>query len=198
FNTFGVDLKTKFKAEDIIPVIGANYQTSDGHVDKAEYTRGTINGGVEGQAWKNGVFQLMGRYRNEKQSLWSRLIPSDSTQETKTDLWHWQANLDQKLGKHFSVFTGGHFQLSEFENRFDYTQSLLSVVAGETFTTGHTSIELLGRANRNNTERETSNTSQQWKTEYSLYSSILSINQKVSNFSATTGIKAQHLETESN
>lgn len=196
FNTMGVQLNAKLGAGEIIPFMGADYQSSDGHVDKANYTRGMVSGGIEGQAWRNSVFQLNARYRHDEQSLWSTLIPPDSTREATRDVWHFQAHLDQKLGEHFSVFSGGQFQRLDFENRFDYDQSLLSATAGGNFSSGQTSLTLRGRIDRHSSEGTGS--SIQWESEHVLYSSELILTQGMANFSATAGIKAQHLEVEQN
>lgn len=199
FNTFGAKLNAKLKTGDIVPFIGIDFVNSNGHTDNADYTRAKINGGIEGQLWQNSVIQLTTQFRSDKQGLWSNLIPVDSSWETKTTSWHWQASLDQELSRQFSMFARGYFQSFDFENRFNYTQDYLSVNTGVAFNNNNTSIKVLGKLDHNNSEREFENTNSNnaslfWKTDYSLYSSILRADQKIDHISLSAGINAQHLE----
>lgn len=201
FNTLGGRLEAKYPGGNIVPFVGADYRKSDGHVRNAEYTRGSVTGGIEGQLWANSTFQLVGGYGSDDQSLWSRLIPPDSSAKKKTTVWNWQAALDQKLSKQFSIFTTGQFQTTDLENRFKYTQDFLTVGAGGIFSTGNASVMLEGDLAHNNTERKIDAnrpfaTAFSWQTEYSLYSSKLNASLKIGNLFISAGGRAQHLKIE--
>lgn len=201
FNTLGARVDAKYSDGNVVPFVGVDFRDSDGHVKNAEYTRAAINGGIEGQVWENNVFQLIGGYSKDEQSLWSNLIPPDSSSKKMTTTWKWQAGFDQKLSEQFSIFTAGQFQVSDLENRFKYTQNLLSVGAGGIFSSANTSILIGGDLAHNKSEREADAnkpfaTAFSWETEYSLYSSKLKAAWKIGNLSISSGIKAQHLKVE--
>ena len=198
FNTIDARLNAKAKAGTIIPFIGIDFGNSQGHVDNADYTNVTVNGGLEGQLWQNSVFQLTARFRKDKQSLWSNQIPVDSSWKNKITVWNWQANIDQKLSEEFSMFAGGNFQVLEYENRFDYNQNYLSVNTGLIFSNDNTSVIVQGILDHNNSEPKDNNLNQVKnssfnKTDYSLYSTYLKVLQRINSISVGAGIKAQHL-----
>ena len=203
FNTLGARIDAKYAGENIIPFVGVDFRKSDGHVGNADYTRAAVKGGIEGQAWGGSVFQLVGGYSKDDQSLWSELIPPDSSMKKKSTAWNWQADLNQKLSEQLSVFTTGQFQESDLENRFNYTQNSLSVGVGGVFSNGTTSILIKGDFARNKTKREVDAskpfaTAASWETEYSLYSSKLTAGYKIGNVSLSAGMRTQHLKVETN
>lgn len=196
FNTLGANLKARFDANSVSPFVEADFRKSNGHVDQADYTKAAISSGLEGQAWANSVFQLTGRYRNDEQNLWSSIIPPDSSRKTTLELWQFQGNLNQKLSAHFTLNSGGQFQTLDFENRFNYTQDFISAGLGLNLTVDQTSVTAEGWIDHINTESESdSNASRLWNGEYSFYSSILDVVQRINDFSIGAGIRVQHLET---
>lgn len=201
FNTLGARADLKYSNGNVVPFVGVDFRNSDGHVKNAEYTRTDINGGLEGQAWKNSVFQLIGGYSKDEQSLWSSLFPPDSSAKKKATTWNWQADLDQQLSEQFSIFATGQFEKSDLENRFKYTQDLVSVGAGGIFSGGNTSILVSGDLAHNKSEREVDASKPfaaafSWQTEYSMYSGKLKASQKIGNLSLSAGANAQHLKVE--
>lgn len=203
FNTIGAKLSAKTKAGAIIPFISIDFENSDGHVNNADYTKIIANGGLEGQAWQNSVFQFTTRFRNDRQNLWSNQIPADSVWEKKITVWQWGASLDQKLSDQFSFLSHGNFQIFDYENRFKYNQNCLSVSAGIIFKKNNTSILAEGILDQSNSETEFENSnviaSQLFNNlDYSLYSSNLKIRQKITDISLAVGFLAQHLEVKNN
>lgn len=199
YNTFGLDVKSQFRSSKIIPFFGLNYRQSDGHVSKADYKKGKLEGGLEGNVWNNGILDFQLRFRDSDQGLWSTEFPIDSTFRVKTNQFNLLGNLEQNFNPDFSGFINADISYIDHKNRFDYVQSFSSFQFGGNYGRGQTSFFFEGQFDINSSERK--QVSFDYvddppfaKIDNSILGGTVKARQKINNFSIAAGTTLQSVE----
>jgi hypothetical protein len=199
YNTFGLDVKSQFRSNKIIPFFGLNYHQSDGHVNKADYKKGQLEGGLEGSVWNNGTMDVELLFKNSDQGLWSTEFPPDSTFRVKTNQFHLLGNLEQKFNPDFSGFIYADISYIDHKNRFDYVQSFSSFHIGGNYERGRTSFFFEGQFDINSSERK--RVSAEYtadppftKIDNSILGATLKVRQRINKVSIAAGITMQSIE----
>ncbi|MFZ0389583.1 MAG: TonB-dependent receptor [Calditrichia bacterium] len=121
FNTAGICLNSQFKIGDFLPYFSADFTTSDGHVDNAQWTGIGFKTGFHYRLARNHLWHLGTDYRFNKQGIYGIVnLPETDAPEVQSTLWRVNTALEQQWTDRISTEINANLFLDELDNFYNY------------------------------------------------------------------------------